>query len=91
MTSQIVINPGKCTGCSSCALTCSLINYGEFNLNKSNIRIIKHDFEGIFQISFLSTCRNCGQCATVCPSGALQSIKIPAHENGSPVKGGINQ
>jgi len=92
MAAELLINPGKCIGCSTCALTCSLIYYGEFDLSKSNIRITKHDFEGIFEISFLSTCRNCRQCALVCPSGALRSVEIPdSRDELSPAKGGIRQ
>lgn len=76
MAREIAINPGKCTGCSTCALTCSFFNYGEFDLTKSHILISKNDFEGTFRLSFLSTCRNCKQCAKVCPSGALRIVEI---------------
>jgi carbon-monoxide dehydrogenase iron sulfur subunit len=72
MGGELLLNPAKCTGCSTCALTCSLIHHGTFNPDKSNIRITKYDFEGLFMISFLSTCNNCRQCAQVCPSGALR-------------------
>lgn len=77
MAKQMIINPGKCIGCSSCALTCSFTYNGEFNLNKSHISIIKNDFEGIFQIVFSSTCKGCKQCAEICPAGALAVIEIP--------------
>ncbi len=49
MAKQMIIVPGKCIGCSTCALTCSFTYHGQFNPNKAHITIIKNDFEGIFK------------------------------------------
>lgn len=84
MAKQMIINPGKCTGCSTCSLTCSFFHNGEFNINKSYITITKHDFEGIFHITISSSCKGCKQCAEVCPSGALSALEIPDPAPGAP-------
>lgn len=75
MAKVLAVAPGRCTGCSTCALTCSITYHDEFNLSKACISILKDDFLGTFQISFASTCRNCKECARVCPSGALRIVE----------------
>ncbi|KJS80959.1 MAG: hypothetical protein JM58_18250 [Peptococcaceae bacterium BICA1-8] len=74
MTKGIVINPGKCTGCTICSLTCTITYNNDFNLNKAHIKIRKNDMEGTFLISFSSTCLTCGKCAEVCPTGCLSML-----------------
>lgn len=77
MAKEIVVRPWLCTGCSYCALTCSIVNADEFNPEKSFVKIKKDDFAGLFTISFSSACRKCRQCAKECPSGALSEIEVP--------------
>jgi len=76
MAKELAVRPRNCIGCSTCALTCSLANHGIFNLNLSNIKIYRDDFNGKYELRFLSSCTGCLQCARVCPSGALQIIEI---------------
>lgn len=80
MASEMTIRPGRCIGCSTCALTCSLVHLGEFDPGRANIRIGRDDFAGVFTLSFSSTCNHCKQCARVCPTGALQLVE-PLTEN----------
>lgn len=76
MAKALAVNPNRCIGCSTCALTCSITYHNEFNLSKAHISIKKQDFEGVFQISFASTCKGCKECAKVCPSDALSIVEI---------------
>ncbi|HHW43776.1 MAG TPA: 4Fe-4S binding protein [Desulfotomaculum sp.] len=80
MAREMVIRPDRCTGCCTCALTCAVTYLGEFDLTRACIRITRHEFEGTFDITFSSTCRNCKQCALACPSGALRAVEIPEGE-----------
>lgn len=76
MAKEILINPQRCIGCTTCALTCS-ITYGEdFKLSRSFVQIQKDDFNGLFTIAFSSACKGCKKCAEVCPSGALRVIEL---------------
>ena len=77
MAKEILIRPGLCTGCSYCALTCSIVNGDEFNPEKSFVTVKIDDFAGIFTIAFSSACKKCRQCAKACPSGALSEIDVP--------------
>jgi ferredoxin len=80
MAKELAIRPQKCIGCSTCALTCSLVHRGVFDPGQSNIRIYRDDFAGTFELRFSSTCTRCGQCARICPSGALQLLEIPGDD-----------
>ena len=76
MAKALAVAPNRCTGCSSCALTCSITHHDEFNPAKAHISIKKYDFEGLFHITFASTCKGCLECARLCPSGALRVVEI---------------
>ena len=73
---ELAIRPRLCIGCSTCALTCSLINHGSFDLKLANIKVYRDDFLGLFELRFLSSCTGCLQCAQVCPSGALKVLEF---------------
>ncbi len=75
MPQEMVINPGKCTGCCTCALTCAITNHDEFDLTKAYVSIARNEFAGTFAITFSSLCRHCKKCALACPSGALRVVE----------------
>lgn len=75
MTKELAVNPGRCIGCCTCALTCAITHHGEFNLTKACIRITRHEFDGTFAITFSSCCRGCKKCALACPAGALRVVE----------------
>lgn len=77
MARLMVVNPTRCIGCSTCALTCSISYHDVFDLHKSHIRINRNDFKGLFEICFASTCLGCKKCASACPTGALGVISVP--------------
>lgn len=89
MARQMIIIPGKCIGCSTCALTCSFTYHGQFNPGKSYISIRKHDFDGVFEITFSSRCKSCKKCAQSCPSGALGIVDMPEPVEDNPNAGKI--
>jgi len=65
-----IIDPSKCTGCKSCEVVCSLYHHNEVNLNKSRIKIVKWEEEGI---DVPVVCQHCEipLCMENCPTGAL--------------------
>ncbi|WP_432665476.1 4Fe-4S dicluster domain-containing protein [Wukongibacter baidiensis] len=76
MVRRMAIIPNKCTGCTTCVLTCSISHNDRFNLSSSYIKVKKNDICGIFEISFSSTCLSCYKCAEVCPAGCLEIVNI---------------
>ncbi|MEW5952934.1 MAG: 4Fe-4S binding protein [Bacillota bacterium] len=85
MAREMVVNPSKCIGCSTCALTCSITHHDEFRLQNAHVRINKKDFSGIFEICFASTCLGCKKCAGACPTGALKIIRTEDPTTEKPV------
>lgn len=75
MPKGVAVIPARCTGCCTCALTCSVVNYGEFGLGRGHISVVRREFAGTFDIVFSSTCKSCGACAVACPSGALRMVE----------------
>ena len=84
MPKKLLVEPGKCIGCSTCSLTCSITYNDHFDLSKAHIKIVRNDFLGTFEITFSSNCKGCLQCARVCPSGALAEVDLPEVENTRP-------
>jgi len=73
---KMVITPKKCTGCTTCALTCSILYSDTFDLSNSHIRITKSDFNGTFEITLKTTCLSCCKCAEACPAGCLERVNV---------------
>jgi carbon-monoxide dehydrogenase iron sulfur subunit len=65
----LVIHPERCTGCRKCEMVCSVFHYGESNLSRSLIKIIKWEHLGFY---LPVTCQNCAEafCTEVCPAQA---------------------
>jgi len=69
---RIVLDPAKCVGCRVCEAVCSLSNEGEFNPEKSRIRVIR-TFENAVLHKIPVFCMQCEEpyCRAVCPAGAI--------------------
>jgi len=72
MNYLITVDLDKCTGCQICELACSLYNAKECNPEKSRIRIVRSEIDGlIFTIPIL--CQQCEtpMCLEMCPIGVI--------------------
>ena len=71
MPKILYIDPGKCTGCRTCELVCSIKNEGIVNPVLSRIRIISDKYQGL---RIPMVCQQCQEavCVSVCPVGALR-------------------
>jgi carbon-monoxide dehydrogenase iron sulfur subunit len=78
MPKQLKILSGKCIGCKSCELACSLANEKEMNPNKSRITVLSF-IEGKYPLSsnIPLTCKQCADapCLPVCPVDAISRSK----------------
>lgn len=66
----LLIDPSKCTGCRRCELACSYVKEGEFNPNKSRVRLSKIQ-ESLLIIPMV--CQQCDipLCTFACPTRAI--------------------
>lgn len=60
----------RCSGCRACLVACSLNLFLENNPKKAALKVFAHfPNPGIFE---LKVCTQCGECAAVCPTGAIK-------------------
>jgi ferredoxin len=67
---RLYSDSAKCSGCRSCLVACSLNLFQENNPKKAALLLIPHFPEpGVYE---LKVCTQCGDCAAVCPTEAIQ-------------------
>ena len=71
VTQQLVIHPEKCTACRMCELACSFEHEGEFNPQRSRIRVEVFQ-EDAFYLPM--ACYHCDDypCGQVCPTPPIR-------------------
>ncbi len=71
----LVVDIGKCQGCISCMMACSLVHEGASNLSLSRIQIIQDSFGKFPDDLTIEQCRQCEtpECVTACPEDALEA------------------
>lgn len=70
----LVVDGGKCQGCLTCMLSCSLAHEGKENLSLSRIQVRQNPFGKYPDDLTIEQCRQCVDppCVEQCPTGALQ-------------------
>lgn len=71
----LLVDPGKCTGCTSCMLACSTAHEGEASHSLARIQVLQNPFENFPNDIDQNQCRQCTYpaCVEACPTGALQA------------------
>ena len=60
----------KCSRCRACMVACSLNLFQESNPKKAALNLIPHfPAPGVYE---MKVCTQCGECAEVCPTGAIR-------------------
>jgi len=60
----------RCSGCKACLVACSLNLFQESNPKKAALLVLPHfPAPGVYE---LKVCTQCGDCAAVCPTGAIK-------------------
>ena len=75
MKKFLMVDADKCTGCGVCELTCSMVKHGEYNPEKSYIRVLRNeDVNTYLPIirSGAALCDLCGACVDFCPEQVLK-------------------
>jgi Fe-S-cluster-containing hydrogenase component 2 len=70
----LVVDMGKCMGCDTCMMTCSLVHHGEASLSLSRIQIQQDAFQSWPNDIHMAVCHQCedAPCVNICPVGALR-------------------
>lgn len=70
MEKIIAVEYEKCTGCRLCELVCSVVHHGVSNPERSRIRVIKWESEGIYVPTVCQQCED-APCMNACPQKAI--------------------
>lgn len=69
MSSFILVDKSKCTGCRHCEYICSFVHNNAFNVNRSRIQVVRKDCLDFDTLVCLN-CKN-PKCIKACPVGAI--------------------
>lgn len=72
MRRLIAVDHEACTGCKTCELVCSLFHLGQFDLERSAIRVMRKEERGLV-LSVPLVCQQCepAPCIEVCATEAI--------------------
>ncbi len=71
---MIFVDPGKCSGCSRCEVSCSFFHTGMVGRSSARIKIVKIEGTGI---DFPVVCQHCKErYCTKCPQNAIEIGKL---------------
>lgn len=74
---KLALHAERCSGCRACELVCALENYSALNPKKAALRVSGHfPVPGRYSVSL---CDQCGTCAEVCPTNAIQLAENGAY------------
>ena len=85
--SRIMRSAGRCYGCKTCQLVCSLHNTGSFWPERSSIQVSRNPQTGAVRWSIDETCDRCGReelplCVKYCSYQALHTVAEQNQEGG---------
>ena len=73
-TKVLIFDAEKCTGCKVCELVCSMGKHGEYNPQKSCIKILRN-WEMDVNVAALDLhCNFCNECVDWCGSKAIRFV-----------------
>lgn len=68
----LLVDTKKCSACTTCMITCSLVHHGQSNYALSRIQITQNPFGRFPEDVDINQCRQCPypSCVDACPTGA---------------------
>ena len=70
----MIVDGEKCTGCKVCELICSMVRTGEYNPQKSCIRVLKNMELDVSIPVIGAECDFCGKCTEWCFQEAIRFV-----------------
>ena len=74
MEKVLIVDGEKCTGCKVCELICSMVRTGEYNPQKSCIRVLRNMELDVSIPVIDATCDFCGKCTEWCFQEAIKFV-----------------
>ena len=74
MEKTLIVDAEKCGGCRVCELICSMEKFGEYNPEKSFIKILKNQELNINIPAITIACDFCGECVKWCFDEAITIV-----------------
>ena len=72
----LIFDAERCTGCCICELICSMDKQGEYNPQKSWIRVLKNWEMDVNIVAVDLHCDGCNKCVDWCPSKAIRFTSV---------------
>ena len=76
MDRMFMVDADKCGGCQICELICSMEKFGEYNPEKSLIKVLKNQELHINIPAIRTGCDFCGKCVEWCLEGAITIVPL---------------
>ena len=76
MDSVFMVDPDRCGGCQVCELICSMEKFGEYNPEKSLIKVLRNQELHINIPAFRTGCDFCGKCVEWCFEKAIAIVPL---------------
>jgi Fe-S-cluster-containing hydrogenase component 2 len=70
----LIVDGEKCTGCRVCELVCSFARSGEYNPERSCIRVLRNIELDVSIPVIEATCDFCGKCTQWCFQEAIRFV-----------------
>ena len=74
LNQYLIVDADNCTGCRICELICSMVKFGEYNPQKSHIKLIRNREMDVNVVAIDSHCDFCATCVQWCPNEALTVV-----------------
>ena len=72
----LIVDADKCTGCRVCELVCSMAKHGEYNPQKSYIKVMKNREMSVDIETLNVKCDFCNKCVEWCLPRAIKLVSL---------------